>query len=167
MTIDPVRLLGRLHPPEGSEPSDAATEARDAVVLARVLAAAGSELATDGAVAGVRRGRRRRRLLAAAVAGTVLAGGAATALWPESDADRTRLACWTEPDAASTSIIEVAWDGASDPVVRCTEGFAAERLPVTGRLQPCDAGPLVVVVPGEDGTCERLGMVPLGDPAGD
>lgn len=156
MSADPVELLDRLAPPEGwSERTDLDADPVAADILQRVFD--GNVVSLDAA-----RRRRRRGIGGAVVVAAVVAGGAVAALLGRDAEEARALTCWKEAVNPPAEQSAVAWNGVDEPVDVCLEEWAAGRFsmfPPPAPLRACvDDNGVVVVVPGEFGTCDDLGF---------
>lgn len=157
MNVDPIELLDILEPPAGwSERTDLEADPVAAAILERVLADDGSNVVDFMAAR-----RRRRGIGGAIVVAALVAGGAVAAVWSRTPEEASRVTCWSEAVVPPLQRAEAAWDGRAHPVDICAsqwEDGAFAGIEVPGELEACvNDRATVVVVPGDDAVCERLG----------
>lgn len=110
--------------------------------------------------------RRRRRRILAVTAAVTLVGAGTGVVWAVTRAQRapnpTTIACYQTADLTSSQIAVTA-DG-SNPVTQCETAWQ-EHTPSWGPLPPLvgcvSPTGIAVVVPGDNTTCDRLGLTPF------
>ena len=108
-----------------------------------------------------RQGRRPRRLVVAAV--VALVGAGSTVVWAVTRSERatnpTTIACHQTADLASSQIA-IASDG-TDPVTQCAGAWLPEWGPPPPLVACASPTGIAAVFPGDETTCNRLGLAPL------
>jgi len=106
-----------------------------------------------------RRGRIRRRIAIGGLGFAIAASGVAAAAGVFSAAPdelaTSGIGCYSKADLEHSDVAVLSVN-APDPVEACRS-----EAGMRGPLVAC-AGPAVMVLPGRPGTCERLGLRPLG-----
>ncbi len=167
--LDPVDLLHSYSAPPGwnspVELTGPRADQRAMDVLERII---GGSLVASGPR------RRHLRLVTGVVVVAALGGAAAVAaatLLSQSPSEARAVACWSNPVIPPATQVAMRWDGIADPISMCGGEWQGGDLGVDGPPEPLQAcittEGIAAVVPGDEGTCNRLGLATFApiDPA--